>query len=359
MELKQARRVLICLRWGIGDLVMELPLLEALRRHLPNARLTGLGAAPAVELLEAGGIVDRLQTVQRFGLRHWGDIGSGKTHAELLRWLRESQFDFVLDTRHAAQGVQRALWEAGLPGADTGNFDAADVSVGGPGSGDGSARLAAAAAATWGVEVGGSGRPQLPLQERERHVAAQLKDRLAPASTLVGVAPIASSPLKRGAACQFARVADALARALDARVAVFAGDQPRVGEATLSAMSERHRARLVPSLHLRSTAALLAQCRILICNDTGLMHLAAAVGTPVVAVFACTSPRLYLPRDGAAVSRWRQPCSHLLHDDFGVAPCVARGRCLDQGHQRERAEQWADAAIAAAFERLRPEATTG
>jgi ADP-heptose:LPS heptosyltransferase len=348
MELQQARNVLVCLRWGIGDLVMELPLLEALRRYVPDARLTGLGAAPAVELLEGGGAVDQLQAVQQFGFTHWGDTGSDNSRYELLRWLRQSCFDYVLDTKHAAQGVQMALWQAGLSGADTGDFDR----IGRTGrQRDGSARLAAAAAATWGVEIGGSGRPRLQLHEHERRAAAELTHRLSPDATLVGVAPIASSPLKRGAASQFARVADALAVA-GARVAVFAGDQPDVAEATLSAMHARRDAWLVPSMHLRSTAALLAQCRVLVCNDTGLMHLAAAVDTPVVAVFACTSPHLYLPRNGAAVARWRQPCSYLLHDDFGASPCVARGLCLDPRHQSEQAEAWADAAIAAAGEHL-------
>ena len=112
---------------------------------------------------------------------------------------------------------------------------------------------------------------------------------------------------------------------------------------------------MIAPVHLRGTAALLAQCRVLICNDTGLMHLAAAVGTPVVAVFACTSPRLYLPRGGTAVARWAQPCSHVVHDDFGVAPCVAGARCLDPGH-RLLPEQWAGAATAAALRHLQQRA---
>jgi ADP-heptose:LPS heptosyltransferase len=342
MDLDRARSILVCLRWGIGDLVMELPLLEALRRRVPDARLTALGAAPAVELLEGAGVLDAVRTAQDFGLRHWGDSGSDAGRAAIADWCRQAAFDCVLDARHAARGVQMALWDLNLPHADTGTFDDVERLRGL----DGAARLAVAATAAWRVDVPEADVPVLRLHERERRAAAELRRRLAPDAPLIGVAPIASSALKRGAASEFARAADLLAEDAAARVAVFAGDQPGVAGSMLEVMAQRHRARVVPAMHLRSTAALLAECRALICNDTGLMHLAAAVGTPVIAVFACTSARLYLPRGGTPVPRWREPCSHPV-DDFGVAPCVAAGRCLDPAH-RPRAENWAGAAVAAA-----------
>ena len=53
--------------------------------------------------------------------------------------------------------------------------------------------------------------------------------------------------------------------------------------------------RIVQNLHLRRVAALLSQCELYVGNDSGLMHLAAAVGTPVVILFGPTAPHLYLP----------------------------------------------------------------
>ena len=47
----EARRILVCLRYGIGDVVMELPVLDALRSALPRAHITALGAYPAIELV--------------------------------------------------------------------------------------------------------------------------------------------------------------------------------------------------------------------------------------------------------------------------------------------------------------------
>jgi ADP-heptose:LPS heptosyltransferase len=363
MELARAERVLVCLRWGIGDLVMELPLLTALRGHVPRAVVTGLGAAPALELLEGEGVVDRLRAVQDFGVRHWGDTGSDVARTALADWFRQQRFDIVLDTLHAPQAVQRVLWRLGLPGRDTGWFapgevESEEAAPGGavPAPADGSARLAAAAAVTWQVRVDPAAPPTVRLTPRELEDGARRKSVLAGTAPLHGVAPIASSPLKRGAAAEFARVADGLVAATDGYVALFAGDQYEVARAVRARMTRPERAHLVPALHLRRTAALLARCRGLVCNDTGLMHLAAAVRTPVVAVFACTSPRLYLPRSAVAVQRWRHPCSFTDHDDFGVNACVARGRCLDPDH--ERVDDWWRAALDAAlagFRRREPE----
>jgi heptosyltransferase-2 len=77
--------------------------------------------------------------------------------------------------------------------------------------------------------------------------------------------------------------------------------------------------------NLRELAAALKACRLLLTNDTGPMHLAAAVGTPVVAPFGSTSPELTGPAfaSRAEVMRAGVPC----------APCFRREcpvdlRCL-------------------------------
>lgn len=57
----------------------------------------------------------------------------------------------------------------------------------------------------------------------------------------------------------------------------------------------RHTVALAPSLHLRAVAALLKSLDLLICNDTGILHLAAAVGTPTVSFHAKSDPAFWKP----------------------------------------------------------------
>jgi heptosyltransferase-2 len=74
---------------------------------------------------------------------------------------------------------------------------------------------------------------------------------------------------------------------------------------------------------LRELMALLKLCRVLLTNDTGPMHVAAALGTPVVVPFGSTSPELTgpgLPGD---------PRHHLLKSDAPCSPCFLRECPID------------------------------
>jgi len=82
-------------------------------------------------------------------------------------------------------------------------------------------------------------------------------------------------------------------------------------------------ANLAGKTSLRELMALLKLCRVLVTNDTGPMHVAAALGTPVVALFGSTSPELTapgLPGD---------PRHALLKSDAPCAPCFLRECPID------------------------------
>lgn len=70
---------------------------------------------------------------------------------------------------------------------------------------------------------------------------------------------------------------------------------------------------VVAGMKLRQLAAILAHCDIFVCNDTGVMHLAAAVGTPLVAVFGPTDPLEWKPlgKKFVAVRSQTQRCANV------------------------------------------------
>jgi len=74
---------------------------------------------------------------------------------------------------------------------------------------------------------------------------------------------------------------------------------------------------------LRELCALLKRCRVLLTNDTGPMHVAAAVGTPVVALFGSTSPQLTGPGLPG------EPRHRLLHSTAACSPCFRRECPID------------------------------
>jgi heptosyltransferase-2 len=74
---------------------------------------------------------------------------------------------------------------------------------------------------------------------------------------------------------------------------------------------------------LRQLMALLKICRVLLTNDSGPMHVAAALGTPVVAPFGSTSPDLTAPGELG------DPRHHLLTGGAPCSPCFRRTCPID------------------------------
>ncbi len=84
---------------------------------------------------------------------------------------------------------------------------------------------------------------------------------------------------------------------------------------------------------IERSAELLRRCDLLVSNDTGVMHLGAAMGTPTVGLFGPNSPTRYAPTGPrvASVCTTRIPCSPCIHIHRGVVPeCFneERGRCM-------------------------------
>lgn len=321
------RRVLICLRYGIGDLVMELPALRHLRREWPSAHLTALGASPAVELLEGDQVVDKLVRVQDFGFDHWWDYGTDTAREKATEWFRQGEFDLILDAEHAVAGIRRMVENAGLPVLNTGNR----VKVGEERAGGwGVQSIWDSALQAWGLALPcGQPAPGLRIPEEYRRLARNFfLQGGEPEREVIGIAPVASSGLKRWPLTRVEELIRRLTTQRDCQVLVFGiapGDT--ASAALLRGAAPPERLELIAPLHLQHTAALIEGCHALLSNDTGLMHMAAALEVATVAVFGPTSPGVALP-EGATGVESGIPCSHRPIDRFGPGACILEDRCL-------------------------------
>jgi len=157
-DLRKASRILVCLRYGIGDVVMQLPALGALRAAAPRARITGLGARPAVEFLEDDPRLDRVVCVQGMGFTHLGDRGTEADRTRAAAWLAHERFDLILDPSHAVVRLQELLRSAGAPVLDiTPEVQNRALGV----SANGVTAMNAAAAEAWGIRS--AARPTVTL----------------------------------------------------------------------------------------------------------------------------------------------------------------------------------------------------
>ena len=166
------------------------------------------------------------------------------------------------------------------------------------------------------------GPPSLPLSGNQQEVgaaalAAALEEVGIESSTespLVGLFPGAEfGPSKRWRPESFANAASALNRGHQAgQPILIAGPSERELAASVQQLADCQLPVAGPDLDLAGLAALLARLDVLITNDSGPMHLAAAVGTRCVAIFGPTSPRRTSP-SGAGhhvlwAGRWCAPC---------------------------------------------------
>ena len=160
----------------------------------------------------------------------------------------------------------------------------------------------------------------LPASAREAARAA-LHSAGAADSGWIGIAPGARWGTKRWGDARFAALAARLAATSGRRLLIVggAGERALCG---LVAMAAPGRAFSVAGeLDLLGTAAALAQCELVVTNDSGLAHVAEAVGRPVIALFGPTSPQFgYAPyRSDSRLLRRPPPCSPCSKN--GARPC--------------------------------------
>lgn len=168
--------------------------------------------------------------------------------------------------------------------------------------------------------------PRLAVTGAEVEAVRQ-KHGFRPGSAWLGInAGAEYGPAKRWPAERFAAVADAIRREFDCGIAIFGG----LGDATLAGELAEQLQTAAPTLRilagktsLRELLAALRCCRVLLTNDTGPMHVAAALSVPVVVPFGSTSPILTgpgLPGD---------PRHRLIRSNAPCTPCFLRSCPID------------------------------
>lgn len=149
---------------------------------------------------------------------------------------------------------------------------------------------------------------RVSAEERLRATMKLAEAGIDPDGPWIVVHPGATAASRRYDPERFARVASELARTLRCQVAIT-GDSSEIGLAERVRSCAGPAARsLAGSLSLAEFAGVLAQSPLLVSNNTGAVHLAAAVGTPVVDLYALTNPQ-HAP--------WLVPHRTLSHD----VPC--------------------------------------
>ncbi len=169
--------------------------------------------------------------------------------------------------------------------------------------------------------------PRLEIAEPEIHDALEKFGIAAEPRLICGLNPGAEyGPAKRWPIEKFIAAAREIQRRTDCVWLLFGGKNDAAATAQIQlALGDRPAGviNLAGRTSLRELMALLKLCRVLLTNDTGPMHVAAALGTPVVVPFGSTSPELTGPGLPG------EPQHHLLKSGVACSPCFLRECPID------------------------------
>lgn len=299
------RNILVIDFGQLGDVVLSLPALRAIRNRFPKARITVAVGKPGAEVIDLSGYADETLVVDRVSLRDGFIPLSVFRVFKIVQDVRRRTFDFIIDLHSLSEtnllgflsGAPKRLYSR-RPGRS--------------------------------LDYLSNFRPRPPVEtdHRKRHLIDRYLDVLIPleienaerlptlktravddaslermlkkakadaGAPLVGLFPGAGHPSRRWPLEQFASLADFLIRNDEVKVLVFVGPEER---AYVKDIRQQFPSSVVilDQLTIPQLAAAQTRLAAFVSNDTGPMHIASAVGTPIVLLLDKRAPESYLPQ---------------------------------------------------------------
>jgi heptosyltransferase-3 len=306
--------ILILHPGALGDVILSLPAIALLRSRFPSARLTIAGNVDFVGPIVSG-YAERIVSLSTLPLHHLYAHGElpqvevrfWKSFDRIVSWTGSGDPEFIRKLKQICSDVCIAAWRpqpgelrhvsqlfAHSLGFETANLEElppAHIHL------DPSAR---SHGLQWLVEHG--------WKERD---------------SLIALHPGAGSTNKRWALSRFGRVAQFLALKENSKLLIIEGPAETGLARQVAQEVAFDQAILAESVPLNRLAAVMEQCRFFIGNDSGIAHLAAALGIPSVVLYGPTLPQCWAPIGRHVV---------VLRDPRGCEGC-ASGRnshtCMD------------------------------
>jgi heptosyltransferase-2 len=304
----------------IGDAVMATPTLAALRAGFPAARIAVLGRSAVADVLAGHPAVDEV-VVDDHRRSHAGVWGRLRLVAEI----RRRGFDTVLllpNSFDSALVAALARVPARVGYRTDGRGPLLTVALPAPRRPwPHMTSYYLGLLSAWGVS-GDARAVSLAVTPGERDKARRRLGEWGVKSTdqVVAMNPGAAyGSAKRWPAERFAAVAERLARDGEFVIVLGAATERGLGDAIVSGLGGRA-VNAAGLTTIRDVMAILTWCRRLVTNDSGPMHVAAALGVPVTAIFGPTDPRATSPIGGSVT---------LLQHTVDCAPCRYRDCPID------------------------------
>ncbi|MFH0855949.1 MAG: lipopolysaccharide heptosyltransferase II [Candidatus Omnitrophota bacterium] len=317
------KRILIARTDRIGDVLLSTPVIKALRDRYPQAYIAMMVSPYAKDIVEGNPYLDKVIILDK--------EGEGKNwlrSLKLIQELRRNKFDLAL-ILHPSNRVHLLAFLSGIPrriGYDRKlGFLLTDRIKH-------TKQLGEKHELEYNLDLlkGLGIEPKdnklfMPVNPESEKWAEELfrKEAINDSDKLLAINPAASCPSKIWPAERFARVADRLAREYGFKILIIAGAKDHKLADDLMRHMRSSAINLAGKTSVTQLAGLLKRCRLFISNDSGPVHIASVVGTPVISIFGRNQAGLSPKRWGPQGAR-----DKILHK----ASCI---ECLAHNCQRE------------------------
>ncbi len=311
----------------IGDVVMCLPAISAVRKTFPRSKITVLAKPWVAELFHICSDVNEVILFQSPGI-HNGIAGKFR----LARELKSKAFDMAILLQNAIEAAIITRL-ASIPIRAGYNSDGRGILL--THSVHRTQEIREVHQIDYYLEM----IKTLGFNQGERKVNLTLTDEYSAISEeilnqydigkreiVVGMAPGATyGPAKKWFPERFAAVADRFIEDYSARAILFGSADDRDSADQVQQSSKNRFINLAGKTNLKEAISLIVRCNLFISNDSGLMHVAGALGIPTIAIFGSTNPVTTSPvGENSIVISKGVSCSPCLKKE-----CPTDFRCMD------------------------------
>ena len=311
----------------IGDAVMTLPAVAAIRNTFPGARISILVKPWVAEIFHLCKDVDEVIVFHSPG-SHSGVAGK----LRLAKELKTRRFDAAILLQNAIEAAIIS-WLAGIPVRAGYNSDGRGLLL------THSVQRTKAIRKVHQIEYYLEMVKSLGCQSTETNVILKsgqeyelLSEKLLSEHGIgregfvIGLAPGATyGPAKKWFPERFAAVADRLIDDFSAQAILFGSNEDRKSTDLVEQNAHHALINLAGKTNLKEAIAIIARCNLFISNDSGLMHVAGALNIPTVAIFGSTNPITTSPAGNKSIVIYKgASCSPCLKET-----CPTDFRCMD------------------------------
>jgi heptosyltransferase-2 len=272
-------KILVIRGGAIGDFILTLPAIAALRRQFPQVSLEVLGYPHIVELAVAGGIVDRVRPIEARALAGFFARG-GDLDQETADYF--SEFDIIVSYLYDPD----LIFQTNVALCSQAQFLAA------PHRPDESRQIPATQVYLQPLE-------RLAIFDPDPIPRLRLGGPSSGSPVRLAMHPGSGSERKNWPEHRWAALLEAIVNETDWRLLLVGGEAEGERLQRLGAALPPRRLRVAQSLPLTEVGRLLAGCQLFMGHDSGISHLAAAVGLPGLVLWGETQEAVWRPPSSA------------------------------------------------------------